>query len=68
MDYAKTAVTSNSSEKGLNSVLDFISTSKENKNLGLVEQVFTLALSALKDQGNEVLHIPSISYITESLV
>jgi len=53
MEYAKTAVTSNISEKGLNSILDNISTSKENKNLILVEQVFTVALSALKDQGNE---------------
>jgi len=50
LDYSKTAVTSNISEKGLNSILDTISTGKD---LSLIEQMFTVALASLKVQGNE---------------
>jgi len=53
MEYAKTAVTSNVSEKALNSILDTISTSKDMKSINLIELVYNTALSALKTQGNE---------------
>jgi len=50
MEYSKNAVTSNYSEKGLNSILDTISTSKD---LNLVEQIYNIALQSLKSQGND---------------
>jgi len=50
MEYSKSAVTSNYSEKGLNSILDTISTSK---NLGLIEQIYNISLASLKIQGND---------------
>jgi len=50
MDYSKSAVTSNSSEKALNTILDTISTSKD---LNLIELVFNIALQNLKTQGND---------------
>eukprot|EP01114_Cavostelium_apophysatum_P003899 TRINITY_DN1403_c0_g1_i1.p1 TRINITY_DN1403_c0_g1~~TRINITY_DN1403_c0_g1_i1.p1 ORF type:complete len:472 (-),score=153.27 TRINITY_DN1403_c0_g1_i1:57-1397(-) len=50
MEYSKSAVTSTASEKGLNSVLDTISTSKD---LSLIELVYNIALQNLKTQGNE---------------
>jgi len=43
-------VTPNYSEKGLNSILDTISTSKD---LNLVEQVYNIALHSLKSQAND---------------
>jgi len=50
IDYSKSAVGANVSEKGLNSVLDTISTSKD---LGLIEMVYNIALHSMKSQGNE---------------
>jgi len=50
MDYTKSAVTSNYSEKGLNSVLDAIGTGKD---INLIEQLYTIALATLKSQKNE---------------
>lgn len=50
MEYTKSAVTSNYAEKGINSVLDTVSTSKD---LPLVEEVYTTCLSALKKFNNE---------------
>jgi len=50
MDYSKSAVSSNLSEKGLNSILDTVSSGKD---LGLAEQVYQIALDNLKIQGNE---------------
>jgi COP9 signalosome complex subunit 2 len=50
MDYTKSAVTSNYSEKGINSVLDAVSLGKD---IGLTEELFTVALHALKEQKNE---------------
>jgi len=44
------SVSPNESEKGLNSVLDAMSTSKD---LNLVEMVYTSALQNLKEQGND---------------
>jgi len=53
MDYAKSAVSSNVSEKALNSILDTISNAKDMKSLNLVELVYNTALNSLKIQGNE---------------
>ena len=53
MEYTKSAVTSNYAEKGINSVLDTVSTSKD---LPLVEEVYTTCLSALKKFNNEVIN------------
>jgi len=50
MDYTKNAVTSNYSEKGINSVLDAVSLGKD---IGLTEELFNVALAALKEQKNE---------------
>jgi len=50
MDYTKSAVTSNYSEKGLNSVLDAVSLGKD---INLMEELFTVALNTLKEQKNE---------------
>jgi len=50
MDYTKSAVTSNYSEKGLNSVLDAIGTGKD---INLIEQLYTIGLATLKSQKNE---------------
>jgi len=51
MDYTK-FVTSNYSEKGINSVLDDMGVSA-GKDLGLVEEVYVIALNSLKAAGNE---------------
>jgi len=50
MDYTKNAVTSNYSEKGINSVLDAVSLGKD---LSLIEELFNIALTELKAQKNE---------------
>jgi COP9 signalosome complex subunit 2 len=50
MEYTKSAVTSNYSEKGLNSVFDVIA---QGKDINLVEELFSIALSALQEQKNE---------------
>lgn len=50
MDYTKNAVTSNYSEKGINSVLDAVSLGKD---LSLTEELFVIALNELKTQKNE---------------
>ncbi len=52
MEYTK-YVTSNYSEKGINSVLDDIGVSA-GKDLNIVEEVYNTALHALKAAGNEV--------------
>jgi COP9 signalosome complex subunit 2 len=50
MEYTKSAVTSNYSEKGLNSVLDAIGTGKD---INLIEQLYGIALATLRSQKNE---------------
>ncbi len=55
MEYTK-YVTSNYSEKGINSVLDDIGVSA-GKDLNIVEEVYNTALHALKAAGNEVTEI-----------
>jgi len=50
MEYTKSAVSSNMSEKGLNSVLDVVST---NKNPTETEEMYSVALQALKKFNNE---------------
>eukprot|EP01118_Nematostelium_gracile_P003471 TRINITY_DN14040_c0_g1_i1.p1 TRINITY_DN14040_c0_g1~~TRINITY_DN14040_c0_g1_i1.p1 ORF type:complete len:445 (-),score=164.00 TRINITY_DN14040_c0_g1_i1:39-1373(-) len=50
MDYTKSAVTANYSEKGLNSVLDVIS---QGKDINHIEELFSIVLFALKEQKNE---------------
>ncbi|CAI4231605.1 unnamed protein product [Auanema sp. JU1783] len=48
--YIKTAVTKNYSEKSINSILDYISTSKQ---MELLQQFYKTTLDALKDSKNE---------------
>eukprot|EP01116_Phalansterium_solitarium_P023947 TRINITY_DN8626_c0_g1_i1.p1 TRINITY_DN8626_c0_g1~~TRINITY_DN8626_c0_g1_i1.p1 ORF type:complete len:444 (-),score=75.61 TRINITY_DN8626_c0_g1_i1:111-1442(-) len=50
MDCSKTAVTSNYAEKGLNAILDRISTGKD---LQLTEDLYAIAIQALLEQKNE---------------
>jgi len=50
MDYTKSAVTSNYSEKGINAILDVVSIGKD---ISLTEELFNIALAALKEQKNE---------------
>jgi len=50
MDYSKNAVTSNYSENGINSILDAVSLGKD---ISLTEELFNIALAALKEQKNE---------------
>jgi len=50
MEYTKSAVTSNYSEKGINSILDSIGAGKD---LGLIEDLYGVALANLKATGNE---------------
>jgi hypothetical protein len=45
-------VTSNISEKGINSILDTIGVSKD---IAFIEELYTIALNSLKANGNEVL-------------
>ena len=49
--YIKSAVTSNYSEKGINAILDLVSTST---NLELIQQMYDISLKALLDAKNEV--------------
>ena len=51
MEYSKSAVTSNVSEKGLNAVLDYVGGGKD---LSLTEELYNIALAALKKHNNEV--------------
>lgn len=51
MEYTKSAVTSNYSEKGINSILDSASLGKDN---ALTEELFQIAVNALHQQKNEV--------------
>jgi len=50
IEYTKSAVSANASEKGLNSVLDVVSTGKE---LAITEEIYAAALQALKRFNNE---------------
>jgi len=50
MEYTKSAVTSNYSEKGINSILDLVGGGKD---LGLAEEVYAVALQYLKEYNNE---------------
>lgn len=50
LTYIKTAVTKNYSEKSINSILDYISTSKQ---MDLLQQFYETTLEALKDSKNE---------------
>lgn len=52
MTYTKNTVSSNEVEKGINSILDLISTAKD---LAVVEDLFAVVLDGLKKNGNEVL-------------
>jgi len=51
MEYSKSAVTSNYSEKALNSILDLVSTGKE--NMQLADEMFQIAVDELRKQNNE---------------
>ena len=51
LTYTKSAVTSNYSEKGINSILDLASTSTD---LDLIQQVYDITLKSLLDAKNEV--------------
>ncbi|XP_038079183.1 COP9 signalosome complex subunit 2 [Patiria miniata] len=50
LTYIKSAVTRNYSEKSINSILDYISTSK---NMGLLQEFYETTLMALKDAKND---------------
>lgn len=50
LTYIKSAVTRNYSEKSINSILDYISTSKQ---MDLLQQFYEVTLDALKDARNE---------------
>ncbi|GMR53391.1 hypothetical protein PMAYCL1PPCAC_23586, partial [Pristionchus mayeri] len=50
LTYIKSAVTKNTSEKSINSILDYISTSKQ---MDLLQQFYETTLDALKDAKNE---------------
>jgi len=50
LTYIKSAVTRNYSEKAINSILDYISTSNQ---IGLLQQFYQTTLDALKDARNE---------------
>lgn len=50
LTYTKSAVTSNYSEKGINSILDLISTATD---LDLIQQVYDITLKSLLDAKNE---------------
>eukprot|EP01119_Soliformovum_irregulare_P002903 TRINITY_DN13157_c0_g1_i1.p1 TRINITY_DN13157_c0_g1~~TRINITY_DN13157_c0_g1_i1.p1 ORF type:complete len:444 (-),score=137.55 TRINITY_DN13157_c0_g1_i1:60-1391(-) len=50
MEYTKSAVSANYAEKGINSVLDSVSLGKD---VGLAEELYTIALQSLKIQKNE---------------
>lgn len=50
MTYTKNTVSSNEVEKGINSILDLISTAKD---LAVVEELFAVVLEGLKKNGNE---------------
>jgi len=50
LTYIKSAVTNNDSEKGINSILDLVSTSPD---LDLIQQMYDITLKALLDAKNE---------------
>ncbi|KAF2075934.1 hypothetical protein CYY_002782 [Polysphondylium violaceum] len=62
LSYTKSAVTSNYSEKGINSILDMISTNTK-LDLDLVQKVYDLTLKCLLDAKNEVCFIDIIYFI-----
>lgn len=51
MPYTKTAVTRNYSEKSINNILDFISSSSD---MVFMEKFYQTTLNALKDANNDV--------------
>jgi hypothetical protein len=57
MEYTKSAVSANYSEKGLNSVLDLVGGGKD---LALTEELYTVALAALLQYKNEVMSTQNI--------
>jgi len=50
MEYTKSAVTSNYSEKGINAILDFVGNGKD---LAVIEELYNIALEGLKRFNNE---------------
>lgn len=50
LTYIKTAVTRNNSEKSINSILDYVSTSKQ---MDILQNFYTTTLKALRDARNE---------------
>ncbi|KAG2224694.1 hypothetical protein INT45_009009 [Circinella minor] len=54
LTYTKTAVTRNYSEKSINNILDYVSTSDD---MRLVEQFYQVSLEALKEMNNERLWV-----------
>jgi COP9 signalosome complex subunit 2 len=61
MEYTKSAVTNNYSEKGINSILDTVGAGKD---LILTEEIYNLALSSLKQYNNEVMTIVNVEVLT----
>eukprot|EP01133_Synstelium_polycarpum_P018878 gene18878-22580_t len=53
LSYTKSAVTSNYSEKGINSILDLVSTTNNNIDLDLVQTIYDLTLKSLLEAKNE---------------
>lgn len=51
LTYIKSAVTSNYSEKGINSILDLVSTCTD---LDLIQQIYDITLKSLLEAKNEV--------------
>lgn len=51
LTYTKSAVTNNTSEKGINTVLDRVSSSTD---LDLIQQMYEITLKSLLDTKNEV--------------
>jgi len=55
LPYTKTAVTRNYSEKSINNILDFISSSSD---MVFMEKFYQTTLNALKDANNDVSYQP----------
>ena len=57
LTYIRSAVTRNYSEKSINSILDYISTSKQNSGflcqMNLLQEFYETTLEALKDAKND---------------
>jgi len=53
LTYIKSAVTRNHSEKSINSILDYISTSQQSQQMELLQNFYETTLDALRDAKNE---------------